>query len=60
MATGTITVTSGQLAFEWVHMQRKLEIRNPHLLRALAADETPACHPLFRKVPGPVAAWERP
>ena len=58
-AVEPITVTSGQLAFEWVHLQRKLEIRNPHLLRALAADETPACHPLFRKVPGPVAAWER-
>ena len=54
-----LEVTTGQLAFEWAHLQRKLAMRNPHLQRALAEHETPSAHPLFRVVPGPVAAWER-
>lgn len=55
-----LTVTRGQLAFEWRHLRAKLQVRDPERLRllprAIAAVEA---HPLFRIVPGPVAAWER-
>lgn len=54
-----IPVTSGQLACEWDHLQRKLEVRNPALLAQWSGVRKPDCHPLFHPVPGPVAAWER-
>jgi hypothetical protein len=55
----SIAVTSGQLAFEWLHLQRKLEIRNPAWLARLGEVPALACHPLFRRKSGPVASWER-
>ncbi len=55
-----IAATSGQVAYEWKHLMKKLAVRNRRLharwRRARRAD----CHPLFRRVPGPVADWERP
>ena len=55
----SIPVTSGQLRCEWLHLQRKLAARNPLVLTQLAGVSVPACHPLFRRVPGPVESWER-
>ncbi|MDR2256396.1 MAG: pyrimidine dimer DNA glycosylase/endonuclease V [Arthrobacter sp.] len=54
---GAMTVSEGQLALERDHLRAKLEARSPLLLPGL--DEVAAPHPLFRTVPGPVAAWER-
>ena len=54
-----IPVNSGQLALEWTHLQRKLAMRNPPWLAQWHNLTTPACHPLFRSRPGPVASWER-
>jgi hypothetical protein len=54
-----IPVTSGQLRCEWLHLQQKLATRNPVVLTQLSGVSTPLCHPLFRRVPGPVASWER-
>lgn len=54
-----ITVTSGQLAHEWHHLQRKLAARSPDVLSLWTGVATPDCHPLFRQRPGPVASWER-
>ncbi|GAA2529895.1 pyrimidine dimer DNA glycosylase/endonuclease V [Rarobacter incanus] len=56
----TMTVSQGQLDFEWDHLQRKLTLRSPQWLESLRARclAHPAPHPLFRVVPGPVAAWE--
>ena len=51
-----IPVTDGQLAFEWKHLRGKLAERCP--ARARLEGEL-AAHPLFRVVPGKVAAWER-
>lgn len=53
-----ITVTDGQLAFEWAHLTTKLERRSPEWLAALPTE--PAAHPCCRVVPGPIADWERP
>jgi hypothetical protein len=56
--TGTIAVSSGQLAFEWAHLLAKLRRRDPeHFARLLRTRPTP--HPLFRIVPGPIETWER-
>lgn len=49
-----ISVTDGQLAFEWQHLQRKLEQRSPELVGG-----SPRPHPLFVVVSGPVEVWER-
>jgi hypothetical protein len=54
-----ITVTSGQLVYEWHHLQRKLAARSPNVLSHWTGVATPDCHPLFRRRPGPIAAWER-
>ena len=58
-AVHPIAVSSGQLTFEWIHLQQKLAIRSPALLSQWIDVVIPACHPLFRRRPGPVASWER-
>ncbi len=54
-----IAVSSGQLAHEWAHLQRKLAIRSPAVLARWSDLASPVCHPLFRRRPGPLASWER-
>lgn len=55
----SISVTSGQLAYEWLHLQRKLAVRSPGILSKWAGVATPGCHPLFYCQPGLIASWER-
>jgi hypothetical protein len=55
----SISVSSGQLACEWQHLRGKLAVRNPGALARWGGVAVPACHPLFRRRPGPVASWER-
>lgn len=54
-----VPVTSGQLAHEWLHLQRKLAMRSPVILSQWADVATPDCHPLFIQQPGSIASWER-
>ena len=56
---GAIDETDGQLLYEWEHLKRKLERRDPGWYGACCAVESPAAHPLFRVVPGEVREWER-
>jgi hypothetical protein len=56
---GRIAESSGQLAFEWAHLLKKLKAREPRRFEDLLSVRQPAAHPLFRIVPGPVQAWER-
>ncbi len=58
-AIDPVPVSSGQVAHEWLHLQRKLASRSPALLARWSGVAKPACHPLFRRRPGPVASWER-
>lgn len=58
-APARLTVTRGQLGFEWQHLLRKLEKRHPRWLAGLQTVETPEPHPLFHVVRGPVARWEK-
>jgi hypothetical protein len=54
-----LTVTSGQLDYEWQHLGAKLKRRAPALWRSWRAARTPAPHPLFRRRRGEVEPWER-
>lgn len=54
-----IPAASGQVAHEWKHLLRKLAARDRAAYRRAKAIRRPACHPLFRRVRGPVADWER-
>lgn len=51
-----IAVSQGQMAYEWQHLQAKLQLRDPAWLAGLGVEPEP--HPLFRLVPGPLADWE--
>jgi hypothetical protein len=55
----SLTVTTGQLDYEWAHLAAKLRRRSPERLRQWARVTRPEVHPLFRQRPGPRAAWER-
>ena len=54
-----IRASDGQLMYEWAWLLRKLERRHPVLYRRNRSILEPDAHPLFKVVPGPVAAWER-
>ncbi len=56
----TMSVTSGQLAYEWRHLLQKLAARNPMLHQRWRGELIPDCHPLFHVCQGPVEPWERP
>jgi hypothetical protein len=56
---GRLKETRGQLLYEWRHLKRKLERRDPKRLREFAAVKTPKTHPLFRIVAGKVREWEK-
>jgi hypothetical protein len=53
-----ISVTRGQLAFEWRHLLGKLAVRSPQHWRA-QRKEKPTAHASFRTIPGLVARWEK-
>lgn len=54
----SLTVTDGQLLFEWQHLLRKLHVRDPARWAAQLEVE-PRPHPLFTVVSGPIEGWER-
>ena len=53
-----LTVTEGQLDFEWQHLHNKLRVRSPQLLDRPHWSSRPQAHPLFKVIPGPIAEWE--
>lgn len=55
-----ISVTSGQIEYEWAHLMEKLRVRSPGLYQKWRKIETPASHPLFRVCAGKMEPWERP
>ena len=54
-----LPATTGQLAYEWNHLMRKLRKRNPALHRRWRSVRTPDAHPLFSIKSGGIEAWER-
>jgi hypothetical protein len=57
--SGRLTVTRGQLEYEWEHLMRKLALRDPQWRARMLAMKRPRPHPLFRVVRGSVEHWER-
>ncbi|PKN30315.1 MAG: DNA lyase [Deltaproteobacteria bacterium HGW-Deltaproteobacteria-21] len=58
-APSFLTVTCGQIEFEWQHLMKKLAKRDPKWLSRIQEMEPPNPHPLFRVVSGSVAHWEK-
>ncbi len=54
-----LTVSDGQIAYEWQHLLRKLRERSPSLYRHWRRERSPEPHPLFRIIPGRIEPWER-
>lgn len=56
--TKTIAVSSGQLRYEFDHLLRKLEQRDPMKHATLLKIKAIHLHPSFHRVRGGVAEWE--
>lgn len=56
---GTLSETTGQLRYEWEHLQRKLKRRDSERFRSHRNVRQPKHHPLFRLIRGKVQPWER-
>jgi hypothetical protein len=54
-----ITVSNGQLHFEWRHLQSKLLLRDPDRHERQREIGEPTPHPMFTVITGPIASWER-
>ncbi len=54
-----ISVTDGQVEFEWQHLKRKLKIRDPKMLSANRQYEFPKLHPIFYLTEGELESWEK-
>ena len=54
-----ITVTTGQLLYEWQHCQLKLSQRDIGLYHTFKSIKTPEVHPLFKLIEGKVEEWEK-
>ncbi len=55
-----IEATSGQIEYERRHLLRKLSVRDAALHRRWRDAKVMKVHPLFRRVRGPIADWDRP
>lgn len=53
-----IKVTSGQVEYEWSHLMRKLEMRDPKMFAINREFKRPRLHPLFKRVTGGIESWE--
>jgi hypothetical protein len=54
-----ISITTGQISYEWKHLLEKLSVRNGVLCSQWRKVSVPLCHPLFTPVPGLIEPWER-
>ncbi len=53
-----IAVTSGQIDYEFRHLRKKLETRNPELADRLRSIAEIDLHPLFERAHGDIEPWE--
>ena len=54
-----LSVSSGQIDYELQHLLKKLKIRDVEKFKALKKCQRLQVHPLFKRVRGNVADWER-
>lgn len=57
-ATTKLSVTEGQLAYEFAHLRAKLKERDRAAYEKLLHVERPSTHPLFIVVSGGIEEWE--
>ena len=57
-AVKALSLTKGQLEYEWGHLANKLKTRAPVWLARFQDITEPEPHPLFRVVAGGIADWE--
>ncbi len=55
----TLTVSDGQLAYEWRHLAAKMQQRSPDVWKRWESVTTASPHPSFTVVEGPIAEWEK-
>jgi len=53
-----LSVTKGQLEYEWQHFLSKIKTRDPKRYEQLAQIESPEPHPIFEVIQGDIEAWE--
>lgn len=53
-----VSVTIGQLEYEWVHLLNKLKLRDPERFKRLSASAKIMPHPMFTIVSGDIEPWE--
>ena len=56
---GKISVTRGQVEYEWAHLQKKLVNRDRDVFERNQLVKRVAVHPLFKSVSGSVEEWEK-
>jgi hypothetical protein len=54
----SLTVTEGQIEYEWGHLMAKLKTRDPDRYQECETIKQPLPHPLFRVIKGGIASWE--
>jgi len=54
-----ISVTRGQVRYEWGHLLKKLAARSPGIHEKWVGEAEPQPHPLFVVRPGRVESWEK-
>jgi len=54
-----LSVTRGQIKYEWLHLQGKLIARDPKWLKSLGRPRRFEPHPVFIVVAGQVESWEK-
>ena len=53
-----LTVTEGQIEYEWGHLMAKLKTRDLDRYHQCEIIKQPLPHPLFRVIKGGIASWE--
>jgi hypothetical protein len=53
-----LTVTEGQIEYEWGHLLAKLKTRDPDRHLKYESIKHPLPHPLFRVIKGGISSWE--
>jgi hypothetical protein len=53
-----ITVTKGQLDYEWNHLMKKLQTRDPLKHKELKKISSLESHPIFKIIDGEIEVWE--
>lgn len=56
--TAKISVTNGQIEYEFQHLLSKLKVRSPELYEQLKLIKAIKNHPLLQKVNGDIEDWE--